>query len=466
MENNSPLFIPKTKKVKGLKIYCNECGTTVDKTCKKTGKDIKRCRFGADHVFKAVAHVPGTDNERRTKVLTGIRDLNEARRLALEFQQEVKDGANSVHVAPRLPQKIQISKPQVADGNLPELMARYIGYLSGDPEIVPAHKRKERSVETIKEMERTFFRFATAMRENDCDLRDVSIHSITEEMIGDFHEYLEDELELGKAGYNRAITNMTSFYNYLVDEGFTQRNPFASISRKSIKVNPVGIKQEQFNALIEIIQKPELGMHTFSTGERKDYYRPWMRDAVELGLYTGRRREEILRMKWKDVSFDSIRVPDYKVNRQKGLKEEDWIYRHIPLTAELKNTLIRISPKDRDPESYILAPEETMNRESMRSFMSKSFAHYYALLGYERRLRFGCLRKTYISGLSAAVGMENAQVISGHSKTQVIKKHYADKEVLAVAAKDFSVYQNEAGSEPENEVKKVRKRGEEKGLNR
>ena len=96
-----------------------------------------------------------------------------------------------------------------------------------------------------------------------------------------------------------------------------------------------------------------------------------------------------------------------------GLKEEDWIYRHIPLTAELRNTLIRISRNGRDAESYIIAPNESM----MRRFMSKSFAHYYAQLRYEERLKFGCLRKTYIYGLSAAVGIENAQVIFGHSKT-------------------------------------------------
>ena len=146
----------------------------------------------------------------------------------------------------------------------------------------------------------------------------MSVHAVTEEMIGDFHEYLEDKLELGNAGYNRAITNKVSFYNYLVEEGLTHRNPFSSISRKSIKVNPVGIKQDLFNALAEIIQKSELGIHTFSNGLRKDYYRPSMREAIDLGLHTGRRREEILRMKWKGVSFDFIRVPDWKVNRQKG----------------------------------------------------------------------------------------------------------------------------------------------------
>lgn len=463
MDNNSPLYIPPSKRIRGLKIHCYACGTTVDSVCKKLGVDIKYCKSGSDHVFKVFAHVPGTSNGRRTKSLTGVRDLNEARRLALEFQQEVKDEANSVPSEQTSPSKIEITKPHVATGNLTELMSRYIGYLHGDPEIVPAYKRKKRSPETLKEMERTFLRFVTAAKENGRDIANLTVDGITEEMIGEFYEYLTEELELGNAGYNRAITNMVSFYNYLIDEKLAARNPFAAITRKPIREYVDTIAEHQFNALKEILQKPELGMHQLRPGIRRSFYRPWMRDAVELGLYTGRRREEILRMKWKDVSDDVLRVPDYKVIRQKGLtNEKDWIYRVVPLTRELRTVLERLSQEGTDPEAFVLAPKETMDRDSMRIFMSKSFAHYYAQLGYAKRLKFGCLRKTYISGLAAAIGLENAQAISGHSKTDVMKKHYTDKKVLAKAAKEFSVYQSESESEEETESKQQQKNGRRK----
>src|ERR1044072_1122805 len=103
MESNSPLHIPKSKQLRGLTVHCSECGTTVGDTCRKSGADIKKCKFRSEHVFKVIAHVPVTENTRKTKTLTGIRDLNEARRLALEFQQEVKDNANFAPVAPRPP---------------------------------------------------------------------------------------------------------------------------------------------------------------------------------------------------------------------------------------------------------------------------------------------------------------------------------------------------------------------------
>ncbi len=459
-----PLYIPATKKVKGLKVHCYACGTTVDGVCKGSGKDIQFCKSGSDHVFKIFAHVPGTSNERRTKTLTGVRDLNEARRLALEFQREIKDEANSVPVVPRSTATKEKQQPTVASDNLAELMARYIGYLHGDPEIAPAFKRKKRSPETLKEMERTFLRLATAAKENDRDVSTMSINDIDDALIGSFYEYLTEELELGNAGYNRAITNMTSFYNYLVNEGFTSRNPFTSLIRKPTKENVMTMEEHQFKALTEILQDQERGIHTLSNGVKKNYYKPWMKDAVELALYTGRRREEILRMKWKDITEDGIMVPDYKVIRQKGLlsKEDDWIYRIVPLTSELRGLLDRLRSNDMQLDQFILAPGETMDRDSMRNLMSKSFAHYYAQLGYSKRLKFGCLRKTYISGLAAAVGLSNARAISGHSGTEVMQRHYTSKKILAAAAKDFSVYQ----SEDQNEIEIEDKKGREKGLSR
>lgn len=468
MDNNSPLFIPPSKRIRGLKIHCYTCGTTVDGVCKKQNTDIKYCKSGANHVFKVFAHVPGTANERRTKTLTGVRDLNEARRLALDFQREIKDEANSVPVTTRSLALKEKQQAIAVSDNLAELMARYIGYLHGDPEIVPAFKRKKRGAATLKEMERTFLRFATAAKENDRDVSVMSIDEIDNALIGEFYEYLIEDLELGNAGYNRAITNMTSFYNYLISEGYTTRNPFTAIIRKPIKENIFTIEEHQFKELIEILQDPARGIHTLSNGVKKNYYKPWMKDAVELGLYTGRRREEILRMKWKDVTDDAILVPDYKVIRQKGLlsNEADWIYRIVPLTRELSLALDSLRENRVSPDQYILAPDETMDRDSMRSLMSKSFAHYYAQLDYQKRLKFGCLRKTYISGLAAAIGLENAQAISGHSKTDVMKKHYADKNILAKAAKDFSVFKSESQNAPEIEVKKAHAKDRESGLSR
>lgn len=75
MENNKPLYIPPTKRLKGLVVYCHKCKTNMQDVCKATGKSLKFCPNGNKHVYKVYIHVPGTKNERRTKNLE-TRNLN------------------------------------------------------------------------------------------------------------------------------------------------------------------------------------------------------------------------------------------------------------------------------------------------------------------------------------------------------------------------------------------------------
>jgi len=91
-DNNKPLFIPESKKVRGLGlvVYCYKCQTNMFDICKETGRTLKHCPNGDKHVFKVYIHVPGTKNERRTKKLD-TRDLNEAIRQAIAFNEEVKN---------------------------------------------------------------------------------------------------------------------------------------------------------------------------------------------------------------------------------------------------------------------------------------------------------------------------------------------------------------------------------------
>lgn len=468
MVDNKPLSIPDSKKLTGLKVHCYRCGTTVDKVCKQTNGPIRRCKFGSEHVFKVFAHVPGREDARKTKSLTGVRDINEARKMALEFQEEVRTSRSSTSAEIRALQDEHAMRKE-KDRSLAELMSNYVGFLSGDAELVPAHKRRPRSVQHIADMKRTFLRFATITKHRGHDVRHMRIQDVDEIIIGMFYDYLTDELKLGNAAYNRAITNMVSFFNHQISEGMTSRNPFLFLVRKPMKENIHTIEQAEFDALREIMQKPELGIHTFTKeGLTKNYYRPWMRDAIELALFTGRRREELVRMKWGDVTEDGITVPDYKVIRQKGLmnKPDDWIYRLVPLTQELRALLDRLGADGREPDTYILAPHESMSRDSMRSFISKSFAHYFHLLDYPKQLKFGCLRKTYLSELSAAIGIENAQTISGHSGLNVMRKHYVSKAVLSRTASSFSVFRNVGSDLPVEEIepeKTTKSKGKDAG---
>src|SRR4051812_5940227 len=89
----TPLNIPPNKKWKGLTVYCYKCRTNVYDTCKETGKPIQRCPFGERHAFKVYIHVPGTDNERKTKKLD-TRDIDEAIKQVIDIEKQVKENGS------------------------------------------------------------------------------------------------------------------------------------------------------------------------------------------------------------------------------------------------------------------------------------------------------------------------------------------------------------------------------------
>jgi len=451
---NKPLLIPESKKWKGLVVYCNKCKTNVSEICKVSGKPLKQCPNGDKHVFKVYIHVPGTNNQRRTKKLE-TRDINEAIIQAIEFEKEVKENNYQRNIKERaIEQKMPL--------NILNAMARYVGYLHNDSEIVPEFKKKNRSKKYIEDIEHNFKNFILCLKKNGYNTNELSLDEINDQIISKFHDYILKELKLSNSSYNRAITELTSLYNYHISEGYQNINPFKSIPRKQVNMNNETITEEEYKALLEIIQKPELGKSKLSNGIMKNMYKPWMKDAVEMGLLTGRRNEEIVQMKWNNIYEDEkgnllyIRVIDYKVSRQKGQEMDNPKYIYVPVTDELKDLLFRTEyEKYKGTDKFILAPEETMKRDTINKFMTHSFPHYYKQLGTGRNLSFKNLRKTYISRLSGFMGIDNARLITKHSGTQVMEEHYIDKKVIVHTARNFKMFDQNI-EKRQNEIEKIR----------
>ncbi len=470
MNDNQPLQIPKSKEFKGITVYCGKCKTNINEICKESGKPIKQCLNGNRHFYKLYLHVPGTENTRKTKNLG--RDIDEAIKIAIEFEKELKGNnyrvsENKVTKEVKNVNKIEEIKPE----NIVNAMARYVGFLHNDPEIVPEFRVKERSKKHLQDIERNFKYFIICLKQNGYNPNEISVNDINEQMIGKFHEYLLKELELSNSSYNRAMTEFTCLYNHLIDKGYNIRNPFKSIPRRQANAQIETITADELHNLLEIVQKPELGISVLSTGRNKNMYKPWMKDAIELGLYTGRRNEEIVQMQWNKVFEDEkgnplyIQVIDYKVSRQKGQEKDNPKYIYVPVTNELKDLLVRIGYENyKGSAKYILAPEETMKRETMNGLISHSFPHYYKQLGTGKDLSFKSLRKTYISKLSGFMGVDNARIITKHSGTEVMEKHYIDKKVIALTAKEFRMFDETENRQ--NEIQKVRSTNKKHNLER
>lgn len=466
------LHIPKAKQWKGLKVVCSRCNSDINDICKETGKSIQSCRFGDKHAFKVYVHVPGTKNTRKTKTLL-TRDVNEAIKQAIEFENLVKRG----HV-----EGIEISNPN-QNGNskitnqpylLVHALARYVGWLNNEG--VPEHRIKERSLEHIKDVKRSLVILVECLKKNGYDLNTFSVAEINDPMIGKVYEYLFKEKHFGNRNFNKYFGYYTSFLKWYSKEyDYPLKNWFEGAERKKLNSNPNAINHDEFVSLLNSIT-PKNGVRKYVTGVKpvRQLYKPWLKDAFRLGLYTGRRREEITSLRFCDIiknpdGTEYIKVEDYKVNRIQNRKsEEEKKYIYIPVTNELETLLLELGlEKYKGSLNFILAPEVIKNRtKSMSDAISKGFSHYYDQLDTGRKLTFKSLRKAYITSISIYMG-GNAKAITQHSGDAVIEKHYLDKQAIATAAQGFEVFPKETtrNSELKNlrEVNEIKSKEQEKG---
>ena len=455
MESNKPLYIPKSKRRKGLTVFCYKCNTNVSDICKKSGKPLSQCKHGEHHVFKVYVFVNGTKNQRKTRKLE-TRDIDEAIKQAIDFENEVKGKVNEV--------KSVVKTPNIENKEQPvfliNAMAKYIGWLNNEG--VPAHRIKERSSEHIKDIERSFKEFAKCLKNNGYNLNTFTINEMDDNVIGLLYTQME-ESGMANRTFNKHIGYFTSFINWYKEQyNPSIKNYFETVSRKVITNNPEAISQKEYEALLKIISS-ENGVKEYASIEKsfRNVYRPWLKDGIRLGLETGRRREEIINLKWNNIQESEgikfIKVEDYKVNHiQKRVTEKDKKYVYIPITVSLENLLDELNYKKyKGTDNYILAPEVNIQRDKgMSDILSRGFSHYYNQLKTGRKLTFKCLRKTYITNLEIYMGNGNTKSITGHSDNQVIERNYIDKKEIAKSAMNFEVFSKKV--DRSNTLKEIR----------
>ena len=249
---------------------------------------------------------------------------------------------------------------------------------------------------------------------------------------------------------------------HLHNPSFTINIRDSEINRSPVLQNPQTISEEEFTMLLEKAVQGE-GLKNYEKGQKRqrNYHRDFIPEVFKFGLYSGRRIEEILNVKFSYIHEENnepvlIRTPDIKVNRiQKRIKPEEIKYIYIPITNALKDLLYSLGyEKYKGTENYIIAPENKSNRNrAMCDLVSRAFSLYYSQLNTNRNLTFKSLRKTYITQLSLYMG-GNAKAITGHSDDAVIEKHYLDKQALAKAAQGFEIFPKENARK--NELKELR----------
>lgn len=462
---SKPLQIPKGKKLKGLIVFCNHCKQNVEDICKESKKKLKECEYGKQHVFKVIAHVSGSKNQRKTKSLS-TKNVDEALMEAIRFQQEVKEGARNTNLQTGKStfenreggqSEINKDKPTL----LIECFAKYVSVLRG--ENVPEHLKVNRSEDYLKDVERHLERFIICLETQKINTETLQIQNVNDQIVGLVYEYLLKHKQYSNRTFNKAIGYFSSFFEWFNEEYNTQiRNPFNKVKRKKIHHTPKAITKEQYEQILNQIT-PENGIRHYETGVKKtrNMFQPWLKDAIRLGAYTGRRREELLSMKFKDIikSGDDvflIKVEDIKVNRiqkREGMEEKKFNY--VPITPQLMELLNELGfEKNKGTDTFIIAPDVKTNRNKvMVDSLTRGFTHFADQVAPEENITFKILRKTYATQMQIATN-GNARQITGHSSDAVLKDHYIDPQLVAKMSREFEIFPEDL--KRESELEKVR----------
>ena len=447
-----PLHKPPSKHDRsGIIIYCNRCDKTVTDICKESGKLLKKCLYGEFHRFKATFY--GKDGKRQNRILES-RDYHEAVLEKRRIENEIKEDRLGINK-----KGIQERKQDNTPKLLIHCFARYISYLNNEG--VPIHLQKERSIGHRKDVERNLKLVIECLVENGHDPDEFTIDDLNDNVIGELHKFLEKK-NYSPRSFNKILSYGVTFSKWFSEEHYTIRNWFARGNRKEVISNPQGISQEWYEALLLKIDRERGKKVDMTASKGKRYlYREWLADGIKLGLETGRRREEIISMKWNDIVVDKndtplyIKVEDIKVNRIQHKQQNKKVI-YVPVTESLQQLLVELNyNKKKNSDEYILAPEIINNRvKNISDGLSRGFTHYFDKLETGKKLTYKSLRKSYITNLKLHMG--DPESITGHSRgSSVVENFYLDKAQIAIAMRDFKVFpeKNKDRTEELNEIR-------------
>ena len=174
------------------------------------------------------------------------------------------------------------------------------------------------------------------------------IDRITDDHVGFYHTYLLKEKKYSSKTYNNKIAVLRSFFKWCIEKfDLNIYNPFEKVRARAVVVKKDTITQQEFKKLLEIIS-PENGHTTSGITQVKtrNRYKPYLKDAIELALHTGGRREEVVDLTWNMITESNdepiyITVRNLKIERQKGEGfNENVAPKIIPVTKSLKKTII------------------------------------------------------------------------------------------------------------------------------
>ncbi len=371
------------------------------------------------------------------------RNIDEAIVQTLAFRKELEDNDYQRKVE-STQEKIEVEKPKPR--LMVEAMAYYIEHLENVR--VSKAKQKIRSKSHKDGVQRTFRYFCEAIIPHGYRHTAILVDQIDDKMLDHFYDYILEENDYANGSYNKYMSIMRQWVSWLNEEGYSIKNPFQGVTRRPEDgKEQLSMSKKEFEELLKVIT-PENGIQQLRTCKKR-HYQPWMASSFKLALFTGLRREEIFQIKFNMLIYSEeneplcFQVPNFKVQRSKGVATNEGVQmKMVPMTSELIRVLLEdfSFERYRNTDNYVIAPESNMMRKTMWEKCSKAFAHYAKQIKSRNDYNLNDLRNTFLTKLLVTYG-NDAKVISDHSTSEILKKHYTDKKILSEVMKNFSVFE-------------------------
>jgi integrase len=440
----------------GIRVQCLKCRTEVTDTCHQKGVNIQNCQFKDKHKFKLVVHIPNTSCAKRTR-LVATKDFDSALIELTKFKAEVKEefqvqnsDAEKLSTVPIQNETSHLSDKSNSTNSIRnskylilELASKYIDALSGLN--TPIHLIRKRSAEHIKETERTIERFCVALSKTNYKIETLDLRQIGQIEVGIFCEYIVNELHI--SSYNKPCVIMKAFYNWCIDvQDCECKNPFEKLQLSiSLKKEKTAISMEEFTNLLSKISYE----NGFSLkGEKKiNVYYPWLSVAFRLALETGLRAEEVVTLRFDNITelqkgvmvFKLINLKVWRIQTGSDHRQIDKYVKYVPITASLNRLLIDCGYEQfKNSDKQIIPFNAEFKTNYAQDIISRAFTHYVKQVT-TRKIEYKDLRKTYITYLTMALG-DKTKLFTGHSDDAVIQNHYLADTVLMGGLSNLNIF--------------------------
>ena len=201
--------------------------------------------------------------------------------------------------------------------------------------------------------------------------------------------------DIAQATRHKRFGHLRTFFRWCVRESLLRESPLdAVVKPKKPEKLPKAVTRSELAAICAAVQKMyEAGrrMNQVEEGEMI-----WHISLFRFAFYTGMRRSELARLRWRDVNFEKGLVYIWV---QKSGKEET-----IPLSQKAKDILEEVG--EGKPDTYVFqAPSGNERKRNARYFgerASKAFRKARDEAGVESGVTFHGLRHGFCTALAEA----------------------------------------------------------------